>query len=212
MTRHRSLAIAALLVLASAAPLAAQIQDWQNQWYWGAKGGLLSYSLPSGKVNQPQAGAEWMITAKRTALYASYSTTFKQTGDTFTSSAGVSVPAVYDAMQRIQIAILVLPWNGPIQPYAGGGFVIETLSNAAVNSTTPTTAQTSFIQQHASGGFALAMVGLQIRVGKLAVFGQAQFSPQGRDFMLPNGSASFEAGVRYAFLGSRESGDLSTEH
>ena len=49
MTRHRPLAIAALLALASAAPLAAQVLDWQNQWYWGAKGGLLSYSLPSGK-------------------------------------------------------------------------------------------------------------------------------------------------------------------
>ncbi len=211
MTRHRSLAIAALLVLASAAPLAAQIQDWQNQWYWGAKGGLLSYSTPSGKVNQPQAGGEWMITARRTALYASYSTTFKQTGDIFTTSTGTTVPAVWDAMQRIQIAILVLPWNGNIQPYAGGGFVIETLSNAAVNSASPTSVQTQFVEQNSSGGFALAMIGLQIRVGKLAVFGQAQFSPQGRDFMLPNGSSSFEAGVRYAFLGSRETSDAATQ-
>jgi len=209
--RHRSLAIAALLVLASAAPLAAQIQDWQNQWYWGAKGGIVSYTLPSGTVNQPQVGAEWMITAKRTALYAAYSSTLKKSGDTFTTDNGTSVPAVYDALQRIQIAILVLPWNGPIQPYAGGGFVIETLSNAQVNSATPTTTQTTFVQQNSSGGFALAMVGLQIRVGKLAVFGQAQFSPQGRGFMLQNGSSSFEAGVRYAFLGSRESGDISTE-
>jgi hypothetical protein len=212
MTRHRSLAIAALLVLASAAPLAAQIQDWQNQWYWGAKGGLLSYSLPSGKANQPQVGGEWMITARRTALYASYATTFKQTGDTFLTSTGTSVPVVYDAMQRIQIAILVLPWGGNIQPYAGGGFVIETLSNAAVNTAAPTTTQTQFVQQHSSGGFALAMVGVQLRVGKLAIFGQAQFSPQGRDFMLPNGSASFEAGVRYAFLGSRETSDAATQH
>jgi len=207
--RHRSLAIAALLVLASAAPLAAQIQPWQNQWYWGAKGGLLSYSLPSGKVNQPQVGAEWMITAKRTALYAAYSTTLKQSGDTFTLSSGATVPAVYDAVQRIQIAILVLPWGGNIQPYVGGGFVIETLSN--ITCSTCSNLQTDTVQAHGSGGFALAMVGLQVRVGKLAVFGQAQFSPQGRDFWLMNGSSSFEAGVRYAFLGSRESGDLSTE-
>lgn len=211
MNRHRSLAIAALLALSSAAPLAAQIQDWQNQWYWGAKGGLLSYSTPSGKVNQPQLGGEWMITARRTALYAAYSTTFKQTGDTFLTSTGTSVPAVWDAMQRIQIAVLVLPWNGNIQPYAGGGFVIETLSNAAVNSASPTSTQTQFVEQTSSGGFALAMIGLQIRVGKLAVFGQAQFSPQGRDFMLPNGSSSFEAGVRYAFLGSRETTDAATQ-
>ncbi len=85
------------------------------------------------------------------------------------------------------------------------------MSNAAVNSTTPTTSQTTFVQQNSSGGFALAMIGVQFRVGKLAVFGQAQFSPQGRDFMLLNGSSSFEAGVRYAFLSSRETGDVATE-
>ena len=211
MNRHRSLAIAALLALATAAPLAAQIQDWQNQWYWGAKGGLFSYSTPSGKLNNPQVGGEWLITAKRTGLYAAYSTTFSKEGDTFTTSTGTSVPAVWDAVQRIQIAILVFPWGGNIQPYAGGGFVIETMSNAAVNSATPTTVQTAFVNSSSSGGFALAMVGVQLRVGKLAVFGQAQFSPQGRDFMLPNGSASFEAGVRYAFLGSRETGDVATQ-
>ncbi|HXY67947.1 MAG TPA: hypothetical protein VEH62_00775 [Gemmatimonadales bacterium] len=206
MTRHRALAIAALLTLASAAPLAAQIQDWQYQWYWGAKGGLISYSLPNSKANHPQIGADWLITAKRTALYVSYSSSFTKDGDTFTTSNGTTVPVVFDAMQRIQIAILVLPWNGNIQPYVGGGFVIETLSNAAVNATTPTTTQTQFVNENSSGGFALAMGGVQLRVGKLAVFGQAQFSPQGRGFMLPNGSLSLEAGVRYAFLGARESG------
>jgi hypothetical protein len=212
MTRHRSLAIATLLMLASAGPLAAQIQDWQYQWYWGAKGGLISYSLPSAKANHPQVGAEWLITARRTALYVAYSSSLTKDGDTFTTSTGTTVPVTFDAMQRIQVAILVLPWNGPIQPYVGGGFVIETLSNAAVNSTTPTTVQNQFVEQNSSGGFALAMGGIQIRVGKLAVFGQAQFSPQGRGFMLPNGSASFEAGVRYAFLGSRESGTSAFQH
>jgi len=212
MTRHRSLAIATLLMLASAAPLAAQIQDWQYQWYWGAKGGLLSYQLPSAKANHPQVGAEWLITARRTALYVAYSSSLTKDGDTFTTSTGTTVPVTFDAMQRIQVAILVLPWNGPIQPYVGGGFVIETLSNAAVNSTSPTTVQNQFVDQNSSGGFALAMGGIQIRVGKLAVFGQAQFSPQGRGFMLPNGSASFEAGVRYAFLGSRESGTSAFQH
>jgi hypothetical protein len=213
MTRHRSLAIAALLALVSAAPLAAQVQeDWQNQWYWGAKGGLLSYSLPSGKSNQPQAGGEWLITSRRTALYVAYSTTFKRDGDTFTSSTGTSVPAVFDALQRIQVAILVFPWSGYLQPYVGGGFVIETLSNAVVNSTTPSTVQTTYVSAHSSGGFALAMVGLQLRVGKMAIFGQAQFSPQGRDFMLPSGSTSLEVGIRYAFLGARETGDIATQH
>jgi opacity protein-like surface antigen len=211
MTRHRSLAIAALLVLASAAPLAAQVLDWQNQWYWGAKGGLLSYSLPSGKANQAQLGGEWLITAHRTALYVGYSSTLKKDGDTFTTSTGATVPVVFDAFTRIQLAVLAFPWNGNIQPYGGVGLVLETLSNAAVNSTTPTTVQNQFVSDHSSGGFALAMAGLQIRVSKLAVFGQIQFSPQGRDFMLAGNSISFEVGIRYAFLGARETGDSSLQ-
>jgi hypothetical protein len=209
MNRHRSLAIAALLALASAAPLTAQVLDWQNQWYWGAKGGLLSYSLPSGRSNQVQVGGEWLITARRTALYVAYSSTLKKDGDTFTSSTGATIPAVFDGFQRIQLAVLVFPWNGNVQPYAGGGLVIESLSNAVVNSATPTAVQSQFISDHSSGGFAMAMAGLQIRVARLAVFGQLQFSPQGRDFLLPNSSISFEAGVRYAFLGSRETGEIA---
>jgi opacity protein-like surface antigen len=207
MTRHRSLAIAALLALATAAPLSAQVLDWQNQWYWGAKGGLLNYTLPSGKSNQVQVGGEWLITAHRTALYVGYSSTLKRDGDTFTTSTGTTVPVVFDAFQRIQLAVLVFPWNGNIQPYGGIGLAIETLSNAQVNSTTPTSVQNQFVSDHSSGGFALAMAGLQLRVAKLAVFGQAQFSPQGRDFMLSGSSISLEVGVRYAFLGSRETGE-----
>ena len=154
-----------------------------------------------------------MITAKRTALYVAYSTTFKQTGDNFTFILRqVAVPATYNAVQRVQVAILVLPWAGNIQPYAGGGFVIESLSNASVNRVTPSTGmQTQFVEQNSSGGFALAMVGLQLRVGKLAVFGQGASQFAGDGFVLQNGSTSLEAWVRYAFLGSRETGDVSTQ-
>jgi hypothetical protein len=211
MVRYRSLAIAAVLALAAAARLSAQIEPWQNQWYWGAKGGLIRYSLPTlGTVNHPQAGGEWLITARRAALYVGYSTSFTQDVDNYSvpQLSGTAVQASFDAMQRIQIALLVFPWGGNIQPYIGGGFEIETLSNPTVNCTPLSSAQcttaTNYVNQHASGGFALVMAGAQIRVGKLAVFGQAQLSPQGKDFLLPNSSMSLEVGIRYAFLGSRE--------
>jgi hypothetical protein len=217
MVRNRLLAMAGLLSLALAGPAAAQVQPWQYQWYWGAKGGLQLYSLPTvGNVRHPAAGGEWMITGRRAALYAGYSTTFTQEGDNFSFSTvqGTTVPVVWNAMQRIQVSLLVFPTDGVIQPYAGGGFVIETLSNAQVNPTNSLSAPQllaaqRFIQAHASGGFALVMGGLQIRLGKAAVFGQAQLSPQGRDFILPNSSTSLEFGVRYAFLGSRED-DVTT--
>lgn len=217
MVQHRSLAIVAVLALATAAPLPAQIQSWQRQWYWGAKGGIQQVTLPTvGRVNDATAGGEWMITGMRAALYVGYSTTFTQHGDNFSFSTvqGTLVPVVWDALQRIQIGIVVFPTNGSIQPYAGGGFVIETLSNAQVNPTNTLTqpqllAATRFISAHGSGGFALVIGGVQIRLGKAAIFGQAQLSPQGRDFILPNSAISLEFGLRYAFLGSREE-DVTT--
>ena len=216
MLQHRSLAIAAVLVLAAATPLAAQVQEWQNQWYWGAKGGIVRYTLPTkGTVTQPQAGGEWLITARRAALYVSYSTSFTQDVDSIAvpTLGGTRVLGSFSAMQRIQIALVVFPWGGHIQPYVGGGFEIESLSNPTVDAASLTasqyTAGTNYLNQHASGGFAMVMAGVQIRYGKLAIFGQAQLSPQGKDFVLPNSSQSLEFGLRYAFLGSREE-DVTT--
>ncbi len=216
MVRHRSLVVAGLLALAAAAPARAQLQPWQNQWYWGAKAGLVRYTLPTlGNVSHPQGGGEWLITARRAALYVGYSTSFTQDVDNYAipQLAGSTVQASFDAMQRIQIALLVFPWGGYIQPYVGGGFTIETLSNPSVNCTPLTSAQcttaTNYMNQHSSGGFFLVMGGAQIRMGKLAIFGQVQLSPQGKDFVLPNSSQSLEVGIRYAFLGSREE-DITT--
>jgi hypothetical protein len=210
------MAMAGLLLLASAAPLAAQIQDWQNQWYWGAKGGLIRYALPSGNLSHPQAGGEWMITAHRAALMIGYATTFVGDYDKFTipTIPGTTVGVQYDGMQRYSVALLVFPWGGHLQPYAGGGFVIEKLSNAVVNDGTLSTAQVDagnrYLAQHASGAFLLATVGLQLRFGKAALFGQAQFnSHPGTNFILPGSIQSFEVGLRYAFLGSREE-DITT--
>jgi len=211
MVRHRSLAVAALLALAAAAPLKAQLEEWQNQWYWGAKGGIIRYTLPTlGTVTHPQAGGEWLITAKRAALYVGYSSSFTRDVDSVTipTLSGSNALMSFDAMQRIQIALLVFPWGGHIQPYIGGGFEIESLSNPVASCASLTAAQCTtaqnYLNQHTSGGFALVMAGAQIRFGKLALFGQVQLSPQGKDFVLPNSSQSLEVGLRYAFLGSRE--------
>lgn len=210
MRHFRWLMALALLATAGAAPLRAQTHDWQYQWYWGAKGGVTSMSLPSsGTVFNPAFGGEWMITARRTALYLSYALTATGHSDNFSNFTGVSggVPIGFDAMGRIQIAVLVLPFNGKLQPYLGGGFVIETLSNAgAVGVLAPAvqTIVTRDLPGKSSGGFALLMGGVQLRMGKAALFGQVQVTPQGRAFLLSGSSVSLEFGLRYAVTGSRE--------
>jgi hypothetical protein len=204
----------ALIGAAVAVPAQAQNSEWQYQWFWGVKGGILTYSLPTpGQVVSPQVGGEWLITAKRTALYLGVSQTVGVTEtDGFTFSNVSGTPAVsFDGMRRIQIAVLVFPTNGVLQPYAGGGFVIETLPNATVSGLTGTALTTvqNAVDAASSGGFFITMIGAQLRMRKLALFGHAQFSPQGRDFLLGGSSVSLEFGVRYALTGSRED-DVTT--
>lgn len=214
MRRLRRMLSLALVGATVAIPARAQNPEWQYQWFWGVKGGLLTYTLPTpGQVLSPQVGAEWLITAKRTALYLGVSQTVGVTesdGFTFSNISGTPVVG-FNGMRRIQIAVLVFPTSGTLQPYAGGGFVIETLPDAAATGLTGTaaTAAQNAVDGASSGGFFLTMVGAQLRMRKLAIFGQAQFSPQGRDFLLGGSSMSFEFGLRYALTGARED-DVTT--
>ena len=210
MTRHRFALGAALVALAAATPLSAQIQDWQHKWFWGLKGGMLGYQLPTaGRVFVPQYGAEWLITGKRSALYAGYSQSATQERDYYTfTGIATPIPVIFDAMRRIQVGVVVFPTNAALQPYVGAGFVIETLTSTradtVLNSGNQGTVDRSLSDQSA-GGFAFVMGGLQLRMTrKLALYGQYQGSPQGRSFLLAGSSHSFEFGARYAFLGARE--------
>lgn len=215
MVRHGFLAGAALAILAhaTAQPLAAQTYDWQHRWYWGAKGGVLGYSMPTaGQVFDPQFGGEWLITGKRSALYLGFSQAPATQRDTFRLSQASGGPhqVDFDGMRRIQIGVLVFPTNGSLQPYVGGGFVIETLTSARYTGASPSAALTSAVSDASSGGFALVMIGAQYRMGrKMALYAHYQGSPQGRDFLLAGSAHSIEAGIRYAFLPARED-DVTT--
>jgi hypothetical protein len=210
MARHRTLLAVALIALI-ATPLAAQegrrIQDWQYRWYWGLKGGLGSYELPSdGRVFVPQFGGEWLITQRRAALYVSYSQTFTVEQDTFQLAAPVGTANItFDAMRRLQLAVVALVGDGTIQPYAGGGFTLHILSSARLTTGTASQTQQDVIDDAASGAFLFGIIGVQMRLGrKAALFAAWQYSPQGRDFMLQGSAMTFEGGIRYALLGSRE--------
>lgn len=213
MVRHWARAGMVTAVLTGlAAPLAAQTYDWQYRWFWGAKAGMLGYSLPTtGQTFTAQFGGEWLITARRSALYVGFSQSPTQQTDTFRLSSQNAAPQVtFDGMRRIQIGVLVFPTSGTFQPYVGGGFVIETLTNSRISAGTPSAALIQAVNDASSGGFALVMLGAQMRMGrKMALYAHYQASPQGRDFLLAGSSHSLEAGLRYAFLPARED-DVTT--
>jgi len=212
MARHRTLLCTAVLTALLAAPLAAQggarrIQDWQYRWYWGLKGGMATYTLPTvGGVVTPQLGGDWLITERRAALYLGYSQTFQAERDTFTiNGLGGAQDIAFDGMRRIQIMVVAMIGNGSLQPYAGGGFSIHQLSNATFATGGASTVQQQAIDDAATGAFLTGLLGVQYRMGsKLALFASWQFTPQGKDFMLQGGNNNFEGGVRYALMASRE--------
>ena len=213
MARYRMLLSTAVLTAVLAAPLAAQrtrMQDWQNRWYWGIKGGMTTYQLPSsGTVAAPAVGADWLITQRRTALYASYSRSLQAEQDTFavTGLSGTNNEVAFDGVQKITIGLVAIIGDSRLQPYLGGGFALHILANAHSTTPNPAAAVSTAISDAASGAFLFFVGGLQYRMGtKGAVFASWQYSPLGRTYMLQGGSSSFEAGFRYAFLNARDEG------
>ena len=208
MARHRFLLGAAFLALA-AAPLQAQrVQDWQYRWYWGIKGGMVAYTMPtSGQTFTPHMGAEWLITQKRVALYLGYIRSFQSEQDTFTIQGLASGQTVaFDSYQQIQVNVLAFLKDGKLQPYVGGGFVMTMLGNAHDPNNPNNATVATAIQDAASSAFLQVMGGAHYRFGrKAALFAQYSYTPQGRNFLLAGGGHVIEGGIRYAFLASKES-------
>ncbi len=199
---RRGVLVGALAAVAITTPLAAQSQPWEYRWYWGAKVGMLGYSTPTGgQVFTGQAGGEWLMTAKRTGLYVGYSQSFTAETDTFTVNAN-NRTITFDGFRRIQIGLVALIGTGNLQPYVGGGFSLNTLTNVQVQAGNTSDEQAA--ANAASIGILMMMGGVQYRMGpKLALYAHWQGHPGSQDFLLTGSINSFEGGVRYAFLPSR---------
>jgi len=211
MSRQRFVPGIMLVGMLAAGPLAAQQRtlDWQYKWFWGAHGGMMSYSLPtSGMTFTPQVGLDWLITARRVALYVAYSQSFTTEQDTFNVTGFTTNQAfTFDGMRRLQVGLTAIIGDRNLQPFVGAGFTIHTLTNIQPVGLNPSTTQEEAMEDAASGGFAFVMGGINYRLSsKLAVFGQFEYTPQGRDFLLAGGSSSIIGGVRYAFLNAKADG------
>lgn len=211
MARNRMLLSTVLLTVALAAPLSAQrarLQEWQNRWYWGIKGGLMTYQLPTlGNVVTPSFGVDWFITHRRAALYISYSRSFQAEQDTFAVSglSGTNNGVQFDGLQKILVGVNAIIGDGRLQPYLGGGFAMHILANAKSTTSNPPAGVASAITDASSGAFLFFVGGAQYRMGsKGAFFASWQYSPLGRTYLLQGGSSTLEAGFRYAFLAAQD--------
>jgi opacity protein-like surface antigen len=223
------LALGAMLMslLIPAKNAAAQVaNDHAYRWYWGAQAGVFVYQTNAqGYAFDPQFGAHWLITAKRTALYMGGEQAFflsNAIGSVADRNSGTGVrDATFSRVRRLFVGLLAFPLQRRIEPFAGGGFAIVTVQDAVVDcsNTTPNsqcaTVNDQFSAQSAvddasSTATAWFMGGVQINVGKLAVFGQYMITSASQNFLLSGSTHTIQGGVRYSFGGSKE--DVNTAH
>jgi hypothetical protein len=206
-----AIGLAALLPQLSAAQAGRQFKD---AWFWGIKGGSMLYSSASTENSiAPLVGAEWLITRSRGGLYVSYDQAFLSTTGTFLDRDPDSTfvrSVSLSNMRRISIAAMVFPMqSAKYHPYAGLGLSLNQIGGASfqtgfANTTRYQIALDSVQSKKAS--FTPTLVGgLQMRLTRFSVFGQAIASPMQQNFFLTSANSgqafsfSLETGIRYNF-------------
>ncbi len=202
-----ALGIAALLAQPAVAQEGRQFKD---AWFWGAKAGVMKFSSeanPDGSA--PLFGGEWLITRTRGGLYVSFDQTYVQTQGGFGGRDAAGNPTInlvnLGNVRRFTAAAMVFPMQRPnVHPYAGLGFTFYQIGHTSlVSGATPTSAQTDSIQQRKTVTSPVGIIGAQVRLLRLSVFGQAFASPTQTRFFLSNSQGShtlmygLEAGIRY---------------
>ena len=205
----RSLAVAG--VLAALVPAAAQAQTssdgFTNSWFWGAKGGLMTFSTTDVKnAAAPLVGAEWLITRQRGALYLSFDQAYFEETAGYTPYDSIGMPLAGEGrvtardMRRFTAALYAFPKPyGALRPYAGVGVAVNMINSAEDDGTAPagTDAENSIDYVQSRGAF-IATLGTQMQLSRVAVFGQASWMPARTRFLFSGASTYFlEAGVRY---------------
>jgi hypothetical protein len=221
------LALSALVVALVARPAAAQqSNERNNRWYWGAQvGGFLYQTNAQGYVFDPVIGAHWLITGKRSALYIGAEQAFfladsRATVADRNSSTGLR-DATFSQVRRLFAGVLAFPLQKRIEPFVGGGFAIMTVQDATVDcsGTTPNSQCASVndqavaqaaVDDAGSKGFAWIMGGVQINIGKLAVYGQYMLTSAAQGFLISGSTHSIQGGIRYSLGTSKE--DINTAH
>src|SRR3990172_2192173 len=117
----------ALVLVTLASSAAAQDDDWRHRWFWGAQGGIMQFKTASATT--PTSG--WQNAITHSALYAAFDhvifdTTFAAVQESQTTFRDIQ----FSSGRRIQALLYVFPSGGYIQPYFGGGFGINQLTDA----------------------------------------------------------------------------------
>lgn len=209
-------AVGALGALAALAPRAAEAQSdrgFENSWFMGVKGGLMTFYTTDVKhAPAPLGGVDMLITHKNVGLNVSLEQAFfDETGqyaeyDYTGKSLGTQGRARIQDMRRFQMNVQAFPKRfGTLRPYAGVGFSLNIIQKATVVTSDPASDAESSIEDVRSRVAAVFTGGVQGQFRRVALFGQASIMPAKSRFFFSGGETLFvEGGVRWNIGTSRE--------
>jgi hypothetical protein len=193
--------------------------NWSRQWFWGGQAGLMLFDTYSdGFSAEPIFGGHWLITAKKTALYVGYDQAFfvaDRHATIIEPNGTIEADNIaFNSLRRIMFGALAFPVQKAMQPFVGGGFAIMQVINPTATCTNCTLSDFVLTQNAAenaaSSAFFWVMGGIDIRQGRLSLYGHYIVTTPSRTFLINGNTHTFQGGLRYSLGSSRE--DVSQEH
>jgi len=187
--------------------------EWQHKWYWGGQAGILVFRTNFDSYSfEPTFGGHWLITGKKTALYAAFEQSFfiSPRHVTIVEPSGAVTPGnvQFNNLRRIMVGVLAFPAQLRVEPFAGGGFAIMEALNVQVSCATCTGSQLGTLQDEADRAATKAffwwMGGVDIKQGRLALYGHYVLTSAAANFLIQGTTHSFQGGVRYSLGSSKE--------
>ena len=205
MRTFRLMAAGLAALLASAHVASAQAaRPFENSWFWGAKGGISSFSTTTvhGKV-APLVGGEWLITRKRFGLYVGADQTFFEETSALVDGTGAMHEVGIKNLRRLSVAGLAFPKAyGSLRPYGGIGIAMNLITQVGIPDDFDNDNDASFaafvIEEQKDRASFLAMLGAQGEFGRVSPFAQVTYQPSQIGFLINERPMYFlEAGIRY---------------
>ena len=193
--------------------------DWTHQWFWGGQAGVLVFKTDAdGLSAEPTFGGHWLVTGKRTALYAAYEQSFFLTDRHATLlEPGGTIEAgnvAFRTLRRIMMGVLAFPAQKAVQPFAGGGFAILEILNPVATCTGCSLSNAAITQAEADDAATKAafwwMAGIDVRQGRMSLYGHYILTSAVNTFLISGVMHTFQGGIRYSLGSSRE--DPTDEH
>src|SRR3989442_986834 len=114
----------------------------------------------------------------------------------------------FDNLRRIMVGVLAFPAQLRVEPFAGGGFAIMEALNVQVSCSSCTGSDLGQLQDEADRAATKAffwwMGGVDIKQGRLALYGQYILTSAAANFLIQGTTHTLQGGLRYSLGSSKE--------